>query len=442
MHPLWLASWYPDRTAPFNGDFVQRHALALSGQMPVTVIHVAKEEAAVGEGRATRGAAEKGRAPQGAAEERRAVQGRHAAGAPAQTLTRRGNLTERITYVRSPAPGRGPWNKLLSQVRTFRAYHKAFRDHVRENGKPELVHVHVCMTAGLYALFLRWTRGIPYVVTEHYTAYIPGSPEDFYSRPLPYRVFNRMILRRARAVHSVSRFLLEQMERIAPLQRTIVIPNAVDTGLFHAEAGTADTPYRFIHISSFQPFKNVPGILDAFALLHQRRKDWELVLVGPAGEDIRAYGAAKNLPLHWTGEIPYTQVAEWLRTAGALVHFSWVENQPCVISEALCCGVPVVAAAVGGIPEVLGQGAEGGVGSEDALKGRDNTAAAILAKCGLLVPSRDVPALADALERIINTPCDREALASAATAIYSYEVVGSALASLEMEAKTIHSYTT
>ena len=421
MHPLWLASWYPDRTAPFNGDFVQRHALALSERMPVTVIHVAREDAA-GTRRDAKNVA---------------AGPTHAAPAPAQTLTRRGNLTERIVYVRAPAARWSPWNKLLSQIRTFRAHHGAFRDHVRENGKPELVHVHVCMTAGLYALFLRWTRGIPYVVTEHYSVYIPGSPEDFYSRPLLYRVFNRMILRRARAVHSVSQFLLEHMERITPLRRTVVIPNAVDTRLFHAGAagatsgagraagnapGATGAPFRFMHISGFQPLKNVPGILDAFALLRQKRRDWELVLIGPAGEDIRAYGADKNLPLRWTGEIPYAQVAEWLRTAGALVHFSWVENQPCVISEALCCGVPVVAAAVGGIPEVLGPGA--------APHG---------AECSLLVPSRDVAALADALERMMDISCDREALAATAAGIYGYDVVGAALALLEAEAKTTHS---
>jgi glycosyltransferase involved in cell wall biosynthesis len=425
MHPLWLASWYPDRTAPFNGDFVQRHALALAGRTPVTVIHVGKG----------------GFGPTGAA-----------AGAGTETLTRRGNLTERIAYVNAPTTRWALWNKLIAQGRAFRAYRRAYREHVREYGKPELVHVHVCMPAGLFALYLLWTRGIPYVVTEHYSVYIPGSPEDFYSRPFLYRTFNRMMLRRARAVHSVSRFLLEQMERIAPLRHTVLIPNAVDTRLFRAGApgghtggagaqggdtggaggDTGDTggtgapggdtggaaPFRFVHISGFQPLKNVPGILDAFALLQQRRRDWELILIGPAGEDIKAYGA--DLNLRWTGEIPYAEVASWLRSAGALVHFSWVENQPCVISEALCCGVPVVAAAVGGIPEVLGPGA----GATDR---------------GLLVPSRDVPALAAALERMMTTPYDREAIAAEAAAMYSYETVGAALEAFSGETKTAHS---
>jgi glycosyltransferase involved in cell wall biosynthesis len=217
MQTLWLASWYPNRVDPFNGDFVQRHALALAGRVPVTVIHVAK----VG-GAAHAGAAGPGVTALGAVD----------AEGPFETVTRRGLLTERISYFRSPATGRALWDKLVSQVRAFRAYRRAFRSYVLENGRPDLVHVHVCMNAGLFALYLRWTRRIPFVVTEHFSAYVKGSPEDFYTRPFLYRFLNRLILERAVAVHSVSQFLLTHIEKIARLKQTAVIPNAVDTALF------------------------------------------------------------------------------------------------------------------------------------------------------------------------------------------------------------------
>ena len=42
MKVLWLASWYPDEYEPTNGDFVQRHAKAVSTLMPIDVIHVAQ----------------------------------------------------------------------------------------------------------------------------------------------------------------------------------------------------------------------------------------------------------------------------------------------------------------------------------------------------------------------------------------------------------------
>ena len=57
--------------------------------------------------------------------------------------------------------------------------------------------------------------------------------------------------------------------------------------------------------------------------------------------------------IKFTGEISYAEVAEIVRSASAFVSFSNYENQPCSILEALCCGVPVIATKVGGIPEVI-----------------------------------------------------------------------------------------
>ena len=54
-----------------------------------------------------------------------------------------------------------------------------------------------------------------------------------------------------------------------------------------------------------------------------------------------------------TGEISYEQVGMELRKADALVMFSMYENMPCVILEALCTGIPVIASEVGGIKEVI-----------------------------------------------------------------------------------------
>src|SRR5687767_13573545 len=38
---LWLCSWYPNKTEPYNGDFIQRHAEAASLFNDIHVIHVA-----------------------------------------------------------------------------------------------------------------------------------------------------------------------------------------------------------------------------------------------------------------------------------------------------------------------------------------------------------------------------------------------------------------
>lgn len=57
--------------------------------------------------------------------------------------------------------------------------------------------------------------------------------------------------------------------------------------------------------------------------------------------------------MFFTGLISYQEVATHLRNADTLVMFSRYENLPCVILEALCCGLPVIASDVGGIKEVI-----------------------------------------------------------------------------------------
>ena len=41
---LWLASWYPNALAPYDGDFIQRHAKAVSRFQKITVVYIKKDE--------------------------------------------------------------------------------------------------------------------------------------------------------------------------------------------------------------------------------------------------------------------------------------------------------------------------------------------------------------------------------------------------------------
>ncbi len=86
------------------------------------------------------------------------------------------------------------------------------------------------------------------------------------------------------------------------------------------------------------------------------RFDVELVLVGPLNPSVNKLLTDEVMSterIRTTGEISYEQVGKELRNADALVMFSFYENMPCVILEALCTGVPVIATDVGGIREVI-----------------------------------------------------------------------------------------
>ena len=80
-----------------------------------------------------------------------------------------------------------------------------------------------------------------------------------------------------------------------------------------------------------------------------------MVVVGPIDSELIQMTDMLNLAslVAYTGEITYAEVASQMQRASALVMFSRHENFPCVIIEALCCGLPCIATNVGGVPEAV-----------------------------------------------------------------------------------------
>src|SRR5205814_5406654 len=108
--------------------------------------------------------------------------------------------------------------------------------------------------------------------------------------------------------------------------------------------GTMSSKFRFIHVSGLNHQKNVEGILRTINRLSELRKDFEIVIVGdisPASQKM-INDLKLNSVVSCTGEISNRQVAMEMQQASAFVMFSRHENFPCVMVEALCCGLPVI----------------------------------------------------------------------------------------------------
>jgi glycosyltransferase involved in cell wall biosynthesis len=134
-----------------------------------------------------------------------------------------------------------------------------------------------------------------------------------------------------------------------------VIPNTVNEKLFYFERTTHQT-FKFIHyVSGWRGQKNTEGLIKVFSEFHKIRQDWECIMYGPVQSDLAELVIKSGLGTHikFTGEISYDKVGEIVRSASVFISFSNYENQPCSILEALCCGVPVIATKVGGIPEII-----------------------------------------------------------------------------------------
>ncbi len=319
---VWLASWYPSITSPTNGDFIQRHAIALSSKIPVLVIHTIHDPKAPSHVR--------------------------------YEVLSKGHLTEIIIYFRHS----GDTSSIISKIsynRLFYRYTDRLLDHLfRTYGRPLCLHVHVPVKMGLVAIKAGRKWQVPYVVSEQSSKYLPGIEDGYDKRSWYYQYSVRRIFSTALAVSNVSAAVGKIIAKLAGREHIRVIRNVADPFVFHYQPAEI-TPFTFIHASTLKPQKNIKGILQVFSKLYSERQDFKLVLLG--GEDdglsliSREYGPVTWLELE--GTVEHRQVAGYMQRSNCLVMFSRDENFPCVIVEALCSGLPVISSDVGGCPEAI-----------------------------------------------------------------------------------------
>ena len=318
---LWLCSWYPNKMEPFNGDFVQRHARAAALYNDIYVIHVAGD-----------------------------VSGKIIA--TEKEISKEPGLTGHIVYYKKSPSFFG---KIISHYRWQALFRQAIRRYIIENGKPDLVHVQVPVKAGLLAIWISSRYKIPYAVTEHWGIYNDVVTDKYENKPGWFKRYTKKIFDRAAKFISVSKYLAEGVNKLVIEKEYEVVPNAVDTDLFYYKE-KQDSVFRFIHVSNMVPLKNAEGILRAFQVFSKNKQGIELIMTGDTDPSIRKYAAGLNIAgntVFFRGEVSYSQVSKEMQNADCLILFSNIENSPCVIGEALCCGLPVIATRVGGIPELV-----------------------------------------------------------------------------------------
>ena len=324
IHVLFLASWYPNRKEPTLGIFIRRHAQAVATIHKVTVLHaIADAELKEGEFRLERKV--------------------------------EGNLHEFIvSYGRS----QGKF-QLLRSWKNWRLIRKHYlfglSKVIEWDGKPDLIHVHVPWPIGKIGRLISRMLKIPFGVTEHWTGY---QPEDGrYTGALLKRV-TRKTIRKAAFVAPVSEQLHKAMEAKGLKGNYTVIPNVVDTDMFIPGKKGHDK-IRLIHVSSLDDAqKDVSGLLRAFQMAHREVPELELVIVGSGNDESALKRLSNELGLtfrgvDFKGKLQGEALVQELQQADALILNSRFENQPVVMLEALSCGLPVIAPAVGGIPEVI-----------------------------------------------------------------------------------------
>jgi glycosyltransferase involved in cell wall biosynthesis len=322
-HVLWLASWYPGRVDAFTGDFIERHAFAVSNFVKLTVLFVVKDETMQ----------------------------------PGKFIVEKSckaNLTAYRVYY-----GKSKYTGLIEKIHSFKTckqlQKRIYQQIENEQGKPDMVHVHVAVKAGMLARYIKKKFQIPYFVTEHWSGYFKECTPNVYTGNWFLNRLNKKILQETDLLFPVTENLGAVINKNFVSVEYKVIPNVVDTNLFWHKPVTP-ARFRFIHPSGMDDNKNPSGILKACTIVKEKGYDFELLMVGGSDDLIMKIagqsGFLKNSVI-FKSTIPYCEVAIEMQRSSALLLFSNFESLPCVILEALCCGLPVISSNVGGINEVI-----------------------------------------------------------------------------------------
>jgi glycosyltransferase involved in cell wall biosynthesis len=259
--------------------------------------------------------------------------------------------------------GRGG-ERLVSGVRNaFRilvAYWKGYTLIERSFGRPSLVHVCVAMPAGIAALILKYLKGIPFLITEHFSIYTDY--DGRYDRSSFFiRWLSRKVYSNAGAVSAVSRFLLDALKarRLAP-EGAETIPNIVEAAGPVRERSPEDARPKLITLSLLNDRdKNLSGLLRAFLRVRRIYPDARLHIVGDGPDRGRIASLARELGLLGDdavvlkGYVPNSEIHKEYQDASFFVLNSNYETFSVATAEAIAHGVPVVVTKCGGPEEYV-----------------------------------------------------------------------------------------
>jgi glycosyltransferase involved in cell wall biosynthesis len=222
-----------------------------------------------------------------------------------------------------------------------------------ERVHPDVVHTHGSRADVLDSGVAR-RLGIPTVTTVH------GFCGGGWKNRL-YELLQRRAFRRLDAVVAVSDPLGAALGRQGvPRDRLHVIRNGWDGTVTFQDRlaarralGVLDDGFRIGWAGRMSPEKGPDVMLDALALLSDVPVSLSMLGNGDGTARLRARGEALRIAARttWHGTVP--DAAALLPGFDVLVLSSRTEGTPMVLFEAMAAGVPIVATAVGGVPDVL-----------------------------------------------------------------------------------------
>ena len=253
-----------------------------------------------------------------------------------------------------------------------------------------VIHAHMLVPDGWAAAWMGTRLGVPVVATAHRADVLDVPAQGPRSRRRVEEAVSSID-----QVCAVSRAIGDAAEALALPQRPVqIVPNGADTEVFlprpaseaRARLGLPDDGPAISYVGKLVPRKGVDTLIEAMGILSRRPGGAPRLLAAGIGEmreplERRAAELGVADRIHWAGKVAHDEVGWWMSAGDLFVLPSLSEGLPTVVCEAMNCGLPVVATAVDGTPEIVRDGVT-----------------------GLLVPPSQPEPLAAALGRILDDP--------------------------------------
>jgi glycosyltransferase involved in cell wall biosynthesis len=380
MHILFITEWYPTPKHPTYGVFILEHARAVAKIHRVSLLHILGVDKTLHQ--------------------------------PIQ-ITREQIHQNFIIYHLSY---RRPILPYTSWLRKYAGAFKGLNIATECFGRPDVIHANVSNTAGTSVILGRLAN-IPVVMSEYSSAY---GRKLFKRWWIP---FLRFFMNRVNLIMPDSNSLAQHITAYGIHRPMMIVHNVVDVDLFSlAEPGEqVTTPYReIIIVARLDHEKAVDLAIQAVGRLQSQGIYIILHVVGDGAE--RSQLEVLVSELHLSGWIlfhgfqPKTEISGLLRRSSVFLLSSLWESKPVVILEALACGLPVVAPAIGGIPAVINP------------------------SCGMLFKPGDLDDLVDKLSSTLSglEAYNAQSIRSYAVDTFSQAAVGNQLNDIYQQIKADH----
>lgn len=238
---------------------------------------------------------------------------------------------------------------------------------VAESENLDLLHVHYAIPHSISAILARESlkphRRLPVITTLH------GTDITLVGADRSYLPITRYGIDQSDGVTAISHYLKRATRDTFGLDRVTVIPNFICAAEYarrpvpglRAELAPAGESL-LVHVSNLRPVKRPVDCVEVFARVRSEHKvKARLIMVGDGSEREPAERRARALGLEaecsFVGEQP--AIVDYLSAADVLLLPSATESFGLAALEAMACEVPVVATAVGGVPEVVTDGETG-----------------------------------------------------------------------------------